>query len=55
MEEANKKKFKTVIVNEKTNEEAPYIFEDFEQYWSGQSNINDKIVRPNNLSFKIYF
>lgn len=55
MEEANEKKFKTSIVNEKTNEEAPYDSKEFEHYWSGQSIINNKIVRPNNLSFKIYF
>lgn len=55
MEEANKKKFRTVIVNEATNEEASYNSEDFEQYWSGQSIINNKVVRPNNLSFKIYY
>ena len=55
MREANQKGFKTTIVNENTNEEAPYNFKDFEQYWSGQSIINNKIVRPNNLSFKIYY
>ena len=37
------------------NEEAPYNFKDFEQYWSGQSIINNKTVRPTNLSFKIYY
>lgn len=55
LKEATERGFKTTVVNEETNEEASYNDEDFEQYWSGQTIINNKQVNPNDLLFKIYY
>lgn len=55
LKEANGKGFKTTVFNNRTEEETPYIEEDFEKYWAGQSHIKDKKPNPSNLVFKIYF
>ena len=44
LKEATERGFKTTVVDE-----------DFEQYWSGQTIINNKQVNPNDLLFKIYY
>jgi hypothetical protein len=55
LKESNEKGFRTTVLNNRTKEETPYVEDDFEKYWVGQSHIKDKKPNPTNLVFKIYF